>query len=1192
MASKSYSFLDIVVLDEVRERFAAGDALAVLSASLDEILWANGAGAAWLGFPDIEAAIGERSRLPATALRQISATPGFPNIGRDRAIALRVTSGLKSRIVSVQASAIALPGGEEALLLALPLTSSDEGPAHSAVAGFSEPGHFAAFVEADGTVSAACTGFDQLGIEPETLLRLVQDVGEEKTRLVKTRIPARTHLPAGIARLTDDPARHLLLIVEDGVSENIAPAASIRVAAPEKEALEAGSAAHEGSAGRQKPLASHDHTSRPHEPDERTASRTVRFSWRTDAQGRFSSISDEFAQAMGRNATDVIGRAFREVSNAFGLDADGSISRLLDRRDTWSGRTVMWPLEGTNLKVPVDLAALPIYGRGRVFEGFRGFGIARLGEAELDPEAIGTVLAPSSRGNTHATTPVSEEQEPHRPSAYSVDQDKSATSDPVKADPFQGEKPASGRAAEPQSEPKIVRLAEHRESTWDGSLSASERTTFREIGERLRRASEGRLDAEDKEGKKSADRPLNGRAVESTQDELPNSTILAEEEPLAQGNGELDDGAEEEVFENPANENVSQPTAMVEADGSRHDIEELQSPADQADQVDQDDLKNASLEDKENPDLQLEAAPGGQGEEVRPELEADAPRQSTAAGGEASDPVPDTEAHFEQEEEQTYREPEETEDSLQQAASGSKEQGPAAEPAETASQRRSQITYLPSAFHRPEVERKQTEAETILAHLPLPVLIHSGDRLHYANREFYRLTGYADLAELESAGGLGALFEEPAAGNSPKKTLLLRMADGTDRPVEAHLQSVAWDGRKALMLALHPAMQAEPTPEEAAKAAELEARLSEMRAIVDTATDGIAVIGNDGTIRSINRPAEALFGFDAENVTGKPFTSLFAIESQRTVQDYLAGLSDNGVASVLNDGRQVIGRESQGRFIPLFMTIGRLPNGSGYCAVLRDITHWKRAEEDLTQARAQAERASSQKSEFLARVSHEIRTPLNAIIGFSELMIDEKFGPIGNDRYRDYLRDINRSGNHVLDLVNDLLDISKIEAGQQEMAHEAVPLNDTLAQVIAMMQPQANRERVIIRSSLASRLPDVVADLRSVRQIAINLLSNAVRYTPAGGQVVVSTVYERDGSVVLRVRDTGVGMSSAELDEALKPFRQINALRRKRGDGTGLGLPLTRAMVEANRAQFSIASTPGEGTLVEITFPPTRVLAE
>jgi signal transduction histidine kinase len=276
----------------------------------------------------------------------------------------------------------------------------------------------------------------------------------------------------------------------------------------------------------------------------------------------------------------------------------------------------------------------------------------------------------------------------------------------------------------------------------------------------------------------------------------------------------------------------------------------------------------------------------------------------------------------------------------------------------------------------------------------------------------------------------------------------------------------------------------------------------------------------------------------------------------------------------------------------MFMTIGRLPSESGFCAVVRDITQWKRAEEDLTQARAVAERASSQKTDFLARISHEIRTPLNAIIGFSELMVDEKFGPVGNDRYRDYLRDINRSGNHVLDLVNDLLDISKIEAGEQEMNYEAVSLNDTLAETVAMMQPQANRERVIIRSSFPSRLPEIVADLRSVRQIALNLLSNAVRYTQAGGQVIVSTSYEASGDIVMRVRDTGIGMSQAEIEQAMKPFKQVNTLRRQRGDGTGLGLPLTKAMVEANRARFSISSTPGTGTLVEVTFPSTRVLAD
>ncbi|RUU63762.1 PAS domain S-box protein, partial [Mesorhizobium sp. M2C.T.Ca.TU.009.01.2.1] len=477
--------------------------------------------------------------------------------------------------------------------------------------------------------------------------------------------------------------------------------------------------------------------------------------------------------------------------------------------------------------------------------------------------------------------------------------------------------------------------------------------------------------------------------------------------------------------------------------------------------------------------------------------------------------------------------------------------------------------------------------------------------LHYANDAFLELTGYDALDDLADAGGLGALFADPyaedTATDESDHSLKLKTRNGQEFPIDALLRSVPWRGGKALMLVVRRSGEddaaahftaANDEPALQPDVPELKSRIAEMRTIIDTATDGVVLIGRDGDIRSISRPAEALFGFDSDEVAGKPFASLFAIESQRAARDYLAGLSEPGVASVLNDGREVIGREAQGRFIPLFMTIGRLPNDSGFCAVVRDITQWKRAEEDLTQARAVAERASSQKTDFLARISHEIRTPLNAIIGFSELMVDEKFGPITNDRYRDYLRDINRSGNHVLDLVNDLLDISKIEAGQQEMDYEAVSLNDTLAETVAMMQPQANRERVIIRSSFASRLPEVVADLRSVRQIALNILSNAIRYTQAGGQVIVSTAYEASGDVVMRVRDTGIGMTQAEIEQALKPFKQINALKRGRGDGTGLGLPLTKAMVEANRARFAITSTPGEGTLVEVAFPSTRVLAE
>jgi signal transduction histidine kinase len=324
-------------------------------------------------------------------------------------------------------------------------------------------------------------------------------------------------------------------------------------------------------------------------------------------------------------------------------------------------------------------------------------------------------------------------------------------------------------------------------------------------------------------------------------------------------------------------------------------------------------------------------------------------------------------------------------------------------------------------------------------------------------------------------------------------------------------------------------------------------------------------------------------------MVGEPVLDLLAPESHRAALDYLDGLSRNGVASVLNDGREVIGRVRQGGLVPLFMTIGRISNDK-FCAVLRDITQWKRAEEELTNAKRSAETASSQKSDFLAKISHEIHTPLNAIIGFSEVMMEERFGPVGSERYKEYLRDIHLSGAHIMSLVNDLLDLSKIEAGKLDLAFEAVPANEVIRECVALMQPQANRERVIIRTSLSSSLPNVVADNRSLRQIVLNLLSNAIKFNAPGGQVIVSTLYEDTGEVAIRVRDTGAGMSEEDIGKALEPFRQLHTARA--GRGTGLGLPLTKALVEANRAAFRIESAPGQGTLVQITFPSTRVLAE
>ena len=368
----------------------------------------------------------------------------------------------------------------------------------------------------------------------------------------------------------------------------------------------------------------------------------------------------------------------------------------------------------------------------------------------------------------------------------------------------------------------------------------------------------------------------------------------------------------------------------------------------------------------------------------------------------------------------------------------------------------------------------------------------------------------------------------------------------------------------------------------------------ELRAILDTAADGIITLDQQGRIHTFSAGAEAIFGYRIADVSGTPFIDLLTPESRKTVRDYLAALQGPGIASVFNDGREVTAVVSQGGTVPLFLTIGKLQatrSHAAFCAVVRDITQWKKTEAELREAKERAEATSRQKSEFLASVSHELRTPLNAIMGFSEVMRLGRFGEIENEKYRGYVHDIHSSGSHLLSLINDLLDLSKVEAGKLELNFTSVNLSDVADHTLKMLQEQATAARVVLRKSIPAELPNVVADLRSMRQILLNLMSNAIKFTDPGGQVVVSAQVMPGGELKLRVKDTGIGMTGEQLKGALEPFGRVVTEGRD-VQGTGLGLPLTRALTEANRATFQLSSEPRKGTLAEITFPTTRVLAD
>jgi PAS domain S-box-containing protein len=380
----------------------------------------------------------------------------------------------------------------------------------------------------------------------------------------------------------------------------------------------------------------------------------------------------------------------------------------------------------------------------------------------------------------------------------------------------------------------------------------------------------------------------------------------------------------------------------------------------------------------------------------------------------------------------------------------------------------------------------------------------------------------------------------------------------------------------------------QPAPNDSAIAYE------ELKAIVDVASDGIITLDKDGSILGFSAGAEAIFGVTEAEVLNRPLGALLKSESRKVWRDYMAGFNGPGLASVFNDGREVVAQTREGNAVPLFVSVSRLQSPksrAALCAVVRDITTWKRTERELREAKELAEQANRQKSDFLARISHELRTPLNAIMGFSEVMRTERFGELRNDKYRGYANDIHSSGEHLLALINDLLDLSKVEAGKLELNFTAESIADATEHALRLLQEEARNARVLMRTAFPAKLPRVVADHRALRQIMLNLLSNAVKYTNAGGQVVVSASIEQDGSLAVRVKDTGIGMTAEQLLDALQPFTRVESPDRVR-QGTGLGLPLTKALTEANRARFHMSSAPNQGTLAEIVFPGTRVLAE
>ncbi len=377
------------------------------------------------------------------------------------------------------------------------------------------------------------------------------------------------------------------------------------------------------------------------------------------------------------------------------------------------------------------------------------------------------------------------------------------------------------------------------------------------------------------------------------------------------------------------------------------------------------------------------------------------------------------------------------------------------------------------------------------------------------------------------------------------------------------------------------------------KRAQLRLRHAETkyRQIFDNVHEGIIQVTPEGRILSVNRAGASVFGYAAPEQMLREVSNagrqLYLQQSRR--RDLGEQLDRSGY---VRDFRSQM-RRRDGSVIWVSQTLRRVVDERGQTVMVegtfRDVSSQRRAEEALMQAKEQAEAANRAKSDFLANMSHELRTPLNAILGFSQILSDGLLGPLGNPKYTEYCRDILASGRHLLALINDILDMAKVEAGKMALDEEWFCLDESLDAALLLVRERAHDNDIVISKALPAQPPTLWGDSRRLRQVWINLLSNAVKFTPPGGRVNVDVSVDEENCVSIAVSDTGIGIAATDIERVLQPFAQVaNALSRSH-EGTGLGLALTRSLVELHGGRLAIDSEVGIGTTVTVTLPADRL---
>jgi PAS domain S-box-containing protein len=362
------------------------------------------------------------------------------------------------------------------------------------------------------------------------------------------------------------------------------------------------------------------------------------------------------------------------------------------------------------------------------------------------------------------------------------------------------------------------------------------------------------------------------------------------------------------------------------------------------------------------------------------------------------------------------------------------------------------------------------------------------------------------------------------------------------------------------------------------------------RQIFDNVHEGIIQVTPEGRVLSVNRAGAAIFGFSSPEEMLATVTrageQLYVNAERR--KELVKHLERHGLA---RDFRSEM-RRRDGSTIWVSKTLRRVIDDGGNIVMIegmfRDVSIQRRNEQALLLAKEEAEAASRAKSDFLANMSHELRTPLNAILGFSQVLMDEMMGPLGNAKYREYCRDIVQSGEHLLALIGDILDMAKVESGKMALDEEWIDANESLEAALLLVRERAANNRIQLRKQIPNPSPAIWGDSRRLRQVWINLLSNAVKFTPQGGSVEVRCELQADGRLEVAVIDTGIGIAEEDIERVQQPFSQVaNALSRSH-EGTGLGLSLCRSLIELHGGELYLESRIGEGTTVSVTLPVER----